>query len=191
MPLRLDRGLAPLAIVTDHYCNHAGDGAEFIETSGTLKLFEFHRLWIVLLFFLRSGKLGIVLQHTSMRNAAMHFAICGLHDRLVNRTTADEINLVWRRVDYLSMLAHQMSQQSGTVRALQRILCVSAYPKAAYGWVLRPNVGFGGKTRLAADGGDGEFSRFSDCGHSPRFRKQLRPSTQTEVLSFRVSRANA
>ncbi len=132
MPLRLDRGLAPLAIVTDHYCNHAGDGAEFIETSGTLKLFEFHRLWIVLLFFLRSGKLGIVLQHTSMRNAAMHFAICGLHDRLVNRTTADEINLVWRRVDYLSMLAHQMSQQNGAALSVATDFTLTAYPMAAF-----------------------------------------------------------
>jgi len=46
-------------------------------------------------------------------------------------------------------------------------------------------------TSPLAAGREGEFSRFSDCGHSPRFRKQLRPSTQAEVLSFRVSRANA
>ena len=44
---------------------------------------------------------------------------------------------------------------------------------------------------MAADGGEGEFSRFSDCGYSPRLRRRLRPSTQAEAMSFRMSRANA
>ena len=91
MPLCLDRGVVPPSIVADRHRNHVGDGAVLIGNSGTQELFEFHRLWIVLLFFLRPGKLGIVLQHTSKRNAVMHFAIYGLPERLIRRTTADDL----------------------------------------------------------------------------------------------------
>ncbi len=40
-------------------------------------------------------------------------------------------------------------------------------------------------------GGEGEFNRFSDCGHWQILRWELRPSTQAEALSFQVRRANA
>ncbi len=90
MPLRLDRGVVPPAIVADHRRNHVGDGAMLIDISGSQELFEFHWQWIVLLFFILLGKPDIVLQRTSMRNAAMHIAICGLREGLVHRTTADE-----------------------------------------------------------------------------------------------------
>ena len=64
----------PVAIVADHHSSRAQD------------LFEFHQQWIVLPFFLLPDKSGIVLQRASMRNAAMHFAICDLWDGLDYRS---------------------------------------------------------------------------------------------------------
>lgn len=66
MRLRLDCGAGPLAIFANHR-NHVGDGAVLIGNNSTPALFEFHRMWIVRL--VHPGNLGILLQHTSMRNA--------------------------------------------------------------------------------------------------------------------------
>jgi hypothetical protein len=46
-----------------------------------------------------------------MRNSAMHFAIFSLRDVVASLTTPDENSLVLIRVDYLRVIAHQVSLQ--------------------------------------------------------------------------------
>jgi hypothetical protein len=58
----------------------AGEGTVLIDSRRAQESFEFHLDLIVLFFYLLRDKFGIVLQHTSMRNAAMHFAICGFRE---------------------------------------------------------------------------------------------------------------